>query len=390
MPAPTVSFPSVRNSDFTREVKASVDGYFRETGLARTGTRRTWLKVACMLTLFLGPYALIMGGVLTAPWMMWLACVVSGIGMAGVGFSVGHDALHGALSPSPRVNAFVGLSFELMGVSSTMWRTVHNVVHHTYTNVPGVDIDLEPSPFLRLSPHAPHKPWHRFQHWFAIPAYGLLSTVWILTTDFVNLGGARIAKWRGRNGSAAEWMRLLATKGIYLAWAMVLPFVLLPLPWWQVLMGLATVHVVGSVLLSVVFQLAHVVEGVEQLLPDETGTMEAPWMEHELRTTSNFAPGNALLGWYVGGLNFQIEHHLFPRVCSAHYPALSKLVQEAAARHGLPYRVKPTFRSALASHLRTLKQLSRKPVDAAIAMIAPVAVNGTGAAATPAIASSAS
>jgi len=318
-----------------------------------------------MLGLFLGPYVLIMTGVITATWAMWLACVAIGVGMAGVGFSVGHDALHGALSKNQRVNAFVGLSFELMGVSSTMWRTVHNVVHHTYTNVHGVDIDLEPSPFLRLSPHAPHRGWHRFQHWFAIPAYGLLSMVWILTTDFVNLSGDRIARWRGRNASGREWTRLIATKLIYASWAIVLPFLILPLPWWQIVIGMATVHVVGSVLLSLVFQLAHVVEGPEQPLPGDDGKMDEAWMEHELRTTSNFAPRNRLVGWYVGGLNYQIEHHLFPRVCSVHYPAISRLVEATAKKHDLPYQSIPTFRSALASHLRMLKQFSRPPVQVA-------------------------
>ena len=372
MAASTVSFPSARASAFTRDVKSRVDAYFAE-GRSPHGTGATWIKVAAMLSLFLGPYALIMSGLLPV-WAMWVACVVIGVGMAGVGFSVGHDALHAALSPSRRVNAFVGLSFELMGVSSTMWKTVHNVVHHTYTNVYGVDIDLEPSPLLRLSPHAPHRFWHRLQHWFALPAYSFLSVLWISLTDFVNLGGARIARWRGHRSHGSEWVRLAITKAVYVAWAVVLPLWLLPLPWWQVLVGMLTVHAVGSVLLSVVFQLAHVVEETEQPLPAADGKLDAAWMEHELRTTANFAPRNKLLGWYVGGLNYQIEHHLFPRVCSVHYPALSKLVEATAREHGLPYRVLPSFRAAIASHLRHLKKLSRPPVPENLAALeCPVA-----------------
>ena len=76
-----------------------------------------------------------------------------------------------------------------------------------------------------------------------------------------------------------------------------------------------------------------------------------------METTVDFAPRSRLLAWYLGGLNFQVEHHLFSRVCHIHYPALAPIVKQTAREHGLPYHHNGTFLQAVGSHARTLYRL---------------------------------
>jgi linoleoyl-CoA desaturase len=126
-------------------------------------------------------------------------------------------------------------------------------------------------------------------------------------------------------------------------------------------------HLTAGTILGVVFQLAHVVEGTEYPLPDANGNMEQAWLYHEMATTANFAQRNKVLSWYIGGLNYQVEHHLFPQVCSIHYPKICGIVRETAEKYGVPYNNFPTLRDAMRSHYHMLKQLGRseKNEDAA-------------------------
>ena len=134
-----------------------------------------------------------------------------------------------------------------------------------------------------------------------------------------------------------------------------LPIALLPFAWWQVIGGWLLMHAASGLTLALVFQLAHVVEGPAFPQPDEHLTIEESWAIHQLRTTANFAVGSPLAAFLTGGLNQQVEHHLFPRVCHIHYPALAPIIRQTAAEFGLPYLEQPTFGAALASHYRTLR-----------------------------------
>ncbi len=109
--------------------------------------------------------------------------------------------------------------------------------------------------------------------------------------------------------------------------------------------------------MSTVFQMAHVVNGVEQPLPNKNNIITNEWAVHQLRTTANFAKDNKLLNWYVGGLNFQIEHHLFPNICHIHYPKIAPIVEKTALDFGIAYNTKSTFLNALKSHIKRLKEL---------------------------------
>ncbi len=280
-----------------------------------------------------------------------------GIGVAGIGFSVSHDALHGAYSSNARINVMLGLTFHLLGAIGYLWKIKHNVIHHTYTNIQGVDEDLEVSNFLRLSPTSKYHPIQRYQHIYAFAAYSLSTLHWAFLKDYKNILKKDIGPYRDIIHSRAQIALLIGMKILYYVYMIVLPLFILDVTWWQFIIGFLTIHLTAGMILGIVFQLAHVVEGPEHFASEANQVMEDAWLVHEMKTTSNFGRSNKLLCWYVGGLNFQIEHHLFPKICSIHYPALSPIVERVARLHGIPYHQHVSFGNAVASHYRMLKQL---------------------------------
>ncbi|MBK9176154.1 MAG: acyl-CoA desaturase [Flavobacteriales bacterium] len=310
-----------------------------------------------MLALFLMPLILILTVAMPA-WSALLLAVLMGVGMAGVGMGVMHDGLHGSISRRNWVNEWLGGTMYLLGSDSFTWKIQHNGAHHTHTNVDEVDHDINPPRLLRFCEHAPLWRIHRLQHVYSFFFYGLLTVV-KLGNDFFSLARAK------RNGdpkhSAHPFkLHFLAMAGVKLAHVglfIVLPLLFTPFAWWQVLLGFAAMHFTCGIILGTVFQLAHVVEGAHQPLPNAQGVIPTDWTVHELLTTANFSPRSRLLTWFTGGLNFQIEHHLFPYVSHLHYPDIAPIVQRTAEEFGLPYNVKPTLVKAIGSHVRRLRQL---------------------------------
>ncbi len=343
---------------FVKEVKAQVAAYFDETGRSRHADYRMVLKTIVLVSVTFGAYALILSNQFGS-WAMLGLAMLMGAGLAGIGFSVSHDALHGAYSANPLVNRFIGYSFDLVGANGYMWKITHNVIHHTYTNIPGIDEDLAVSPLIRLSPRNPLLPIHRYQHFFAFLAYSFATLNWIFFKDYKCFLMRDIGPYRGKSHPRSEVITLIATKLFVYGYTIVIPLFVLDIAWWQFVIGFLAMHLTAGLILGVIFQLAHVVEGTEFPMPDDEGVMEHTWLVHEMLTTADFAQGNRLLSWYIGGLNFQIEHHLFPQVCSIHYPEISHIVREVAEKHHIPYNNHPTLRAAIRSHYTMLKQLGR-------------------------------
>lgn len=353
-----VIFNNRRNREFSTTVKQRINAYFEERGLSKHANRAMVVKTVVMFALFFGPYALIISGVLPL-WGMWLMCVVMGFGMAGVGFSVAHDALHGAYSSNKRVNNLLGMSFDLMGANSYMWKIIHNVIHHTYTNIHGHDRDLEIGFFVRLSPQTEHHWIHRAQHVLAFVAYSFATLFWVFVKDYKGFFRREMGPYRNKSHPRKEWVVLAATKAFYYGYTIVVPLLVLDIMWWQFLIGFLTFHLTAGLVLGVIFQLAHVVEGTEFPEPTEEDRIEEHWLIHQMQTTSNFARENKPLSWFIGGLNFQVEHHLFPGVCSIHYPKIAPIVERTAREFGVPYNCHATFRDAVRSHYQTLVRFGR-------------------------------
>jgi linoleoyl-CoA desaturase len=351
-----IRFPKPGAEQFIPEVKERVAAYFAETGRSTKADLPMVLKTVLLLSVTFGSYALILTNAFS-PWTMLGLAVLMGVGMAGIGFSIAHDALHGAYSSNPRINRVLGFTFDLLGANGYMWKITHNVIHHTYTNIHGVDEDLTVSPLLRLSPGSRRYWFHRYQHVYGWLAYGLATINWIFAKDYQQFLKKDIGPYQNKKHPPKEIAILVVMKLVCYAYMIVVPLLVLDLAWWQFVIGFLAMHMTAGIILGVIFQLAHVVEDTEYPLPDAGGSMEHTWLIHEMATTANFAPQNRVLSWYVGGLNYQIEHHLFPQICSTHYPAIAPLVRETALKYGVPYHCAPTLRAAIGSHYRILKQL---------------------------------
>lgn len=344
---------------FVTTLRKNVNNYFKEKGISTKGNATMIVKTIAMLAMYIAPFVVLL--TVSLPfWSTILLFILMGIGMAGIGMSVMHDAVHGSYSRRKWLNNLFGGTMYLMGNNVFNWKIQHNFFHHAYSNIEGLDEDISTKVVIRLSEHAPLRKIHRYQHIHAFFFYGFLSIYKLIGELFqlIKYNKAGITKKHQIN-PALECTKLILIKLGYLFVFIGLPLLLTSFSWWQILLGFFIMHWITGWILSIIFQMAHIVEGVDQVLPSKDGIIENDWAVHELLTTANFARNNRLLNWYIGGLNFQIEHHLFPNICHIHYRKISPIVEQTARDFGLTYNLKPTFFNALGSHIRRLKALGR-------------------------------
>lgn len=358
----TVRFPRADKDSFRTTLTRRVKEYFEENNISSKANKKMVWKTVFMLALYLGPYLVLL---LANPgvWGMLGLFVIMGIGMSGIGMGIMHDAIHGAYHSNRKVNQWLGATIYIISGNAANWRVQHNILHHTFTNIEGLDEDMESSGLIRLHPSQKWSRFHRFQKFYSPFVYGLLTLNWVIAKDFKQL--IKYYK-RGVGGHTAEsikkeWGVLVFTKLLYFSLFMVLPLILVPVAWYWVLLGFILMHFTAGVVLSYVFQLAHMVEGVENMDVPEDGMAEDEWMEHQLRTTADFAKKSKIINWFVGGLNFQVEHHLFPTICHVHYPALAEIVKKTAAEFNLPYKEYQRLSDAVKAHVRHLGEMGKQP-----------------------------
>jgi len=348
-----LTFPPA--TGFQADLKARVDAYFAENKLSRGATPAMVLKTIFWLAFTWGSWGLLLSQKIAFPFNLpvWAA---TGFGLACIGFNIGHDAIHGAYSEKKWVNSLMSWSFDMMGASSCTWRVAHNIIHHTYTNIPGVDTDLEPGPTMAFYPQET-KPWHRFQHYYAWFLYCFIGVIWVYIKDFDQI--RRADPLTGKKSTVGDYVMVAVGKVLHIGLLLVVPLVVIDAPLWQIIAGYALTLAVGGFTLAIVFQLAHCIEGVSfPQRPTDANRMPEAWAEHQMRTTANF--GNTPLATFIcGGLDHQIEHHLMPRICHIHYPRLSPIVAQTAKEHGLPYVHNGSFFNAVGAHARTLKRVGR-------------------------------
>jgi linoleoyl-CoA desaturase len=349
---------------FIRELRKRVDDYFERTGRRRRDCPQMYFKTATVLAWFVASYVLLLF-VATSWWTIVPLAIIVGLAIAAIGFNIQHDGGHKAYSERPWVNKIMALTIDLMGGSSYLWNWKHNAIHHTYTNIHGEDDDINIGFFGRLSPQQRRLKFHRFQGTYAWLLYGFLSIKWHLFDDFYNIATGHISGHKIPRPKGRDLLVLIGGKVFFFSIAFVLPMMLHPI--WAALAVYALAAFVNGVVLSVVFQLAHIVEDAKFPVPVATVAggqqIQTDWAVHQVQTTVDFARRNRALSWLLGGLNFQIEHHLFSRICHIHYPAVSKVVEEVCQEYGVRYTAHRTFWSALASHYRWLV-LMGKPVGA--------------------------
>ena len=360
MSATTIRFNNA-NRSFYLAAKKRVDDYFKTNNISRYGDYRMVLKSIFMFTLYFTPFVLLLSNVFDSFWAQSIMWLLMGFGMSGIGLSIMHDANHGSYARNAALNALMCRSMNFIGGSSINWQLQHNTLHHTYTNIDEHDEDIAPPGFLRFSPNAPLKKVHKLQYIYAWFFYGLMTIMWATTKDFKQLkrydkmGLLAIKKTTYK----VELFKLILNKMFYLSYSLALPIILMNTPWYLVLAGWLIMHYLCGMILALIFQPAHVIDDTTFPLPDSSGNMEDDWATHQLKTTLDFAQKSWLFSWFVGGLNFQVEHHLFPNICHIHYKKIAPLIKQTAEEFNLPYYTKKTFVGAVAGHAKLLYALGR-------------------------------
>jgi linoleoyl-CoA desaturase len=353
----TPKFPTV-NQSFHSELKKRINDYFQSTGQPLSGNLRLYTKAAILMTTFLFLYVHL---VYFTPGIFFsiIECILLGIVVAGIGFNIMHDGAHGSFSKYKWLNVVAAFTLNVLGGSSFMWNVKHNIIHHAYTNIDGVDDDIDIQPWLRMSRTQPKLRMHRYQHIYFWFLYSLLYVLWVFVLDYQKYFKRKVGGMPLKKMTTSDHIVFWSFKIFYIILFAVLPIYQLGFIDWMI--GFFIFSLVAGFVLSIVFQLAHTVEHTHFPVPNEdTGKLDDEWAIHQLKTTANFAPRNKLISWLVGGLNFQIEHHLFPKISHIHYSKIHNIIKQACYEYGVPYIEYPKMRHAVLSHVSFLKQMGRE------------------------------
>jgi linoleoyl-CoA desaturase len=362
-PKRLVKFAPKGQESFYDAIKKSVDEYFSTNNINERANTKMCIKTAVMLSLYFVPYAIIVTGLTSGHlWLFYALSFIMGVGIVGFGASVMHDSNHGAYSENHNLNRFLAGILNVVGGYSPNWRIQHNVLHHTYTNVHGLDEDVAGTILIRMHPESPKLKMHKYQHIYAWGLYSLMNIMWVVAKDYKLIyrydRQGLLKKEKLTRKKALTELTLL--KLFFVGYMFVLPMLFSGIAWYHIIVGFIIMQMVAGLSLACIFQPAHVMETSDFSSPSADLKMENNWAVHQLVNTTNFAPGSKITSWFIGGLNYQIEHHLFPHVCHVHYPALSKIVKRIAAEYNLPYNVQPTVYAALVEHGRMLKILGNE------------------------------
>lgn len=345
-----------KNNSFQIVLQRRVDEFFQETGHRQRDCWQMYLKSAIFFSVVAAAYILLVFFAQTW-WQALPLTLLLGLATAGIGFNVMHDAGHQAYSSYPWINQLMSMSLDVIGGSSYIWHWKHAVIHHTFVNITGHDADIDVGFLGRLTPHQKRYSFHRWQHFYLWPLYGFLAIKWHMVSDFRAIMRGQIGQRRFPRPQGWNLVLFLAGKAIFFTLAFVIPLLYHSL--WVVLLFYVMTALVLGIVMSVVFQLAHAVEEAEFPLPGkDTGRIENAWAIHQVQTTVDFARRSRIAAWLLGGLNFQIEHHLFPRICHVHYPAISKLVESTCQEFGVKYTEHDTIGAGIVSHYSWLRRMA--------------------------------
>ncbi len=340
---------------FFQRLRETTEAYFKESGLRKTGDGRLYTKTAILLTSLVALYVILVFFTPAYGWLALLLCAIMGVVVSSIGFNVMHDGAHGSYSRRKWVNETMAHSLNFLGGNVYLWKLKHNVNHHTFTNVEGVDDDIDIKPWIRVHEGQERRWFHRFQHIYGLLLYGLTYLFWIFYNDLRKYFTGKIAdETPMKPMNMKEHFLFWISKLFYVGMFLVLPMFMVGVV--ATLVGYGVMVFVAGVVIAVVFQLAHVVEHSDFISSGDKH-IDAEWAVHQVSTTANFATNNKVWNWLFGGLNFQIEHHLFPRISHVHYPELSKRLRKVCEEFGVQYREFPTLRSALWSHLVHLRKV---------------------------------
>lgn len=341
-------------TSFYKTLREAVEVYFVENKVSKKGNIELHIKTALLLLFFVLTYTSIMFFD-TRVFILVLETLFLAAVTASIGFCVMHDASHNAYSEKDWINNLLVLTDELLGVSSDQWIVKHREIHHAFTNTDH-DGDLEAGWFFRFHFLQKWRPIHKYQHYYAVFFYGLLYGVWIWKNDFQKYFSGNI---HGKKVKLKPWghVRFWSGKVFHFTTMILVPLYFLG--WGKTLLFYGLYVFVTGVLLSVVFQLAHITQKTIFPAQEEGSTeiTEDSWAALQVRTTCNFAMENIWARVLLGGLNFQIEHHLFPQISHVHYPKIQPIVFRICQEYEVEYNSFETMKASVVSHLLKLEEL---------------------------------
>lgn len=355
----------VTSSGFSRAVSQRIDDYFQDRRISRHANLEMISKTILGFALWIGTYLWLMTGRFSSLEVVGVY-VLHGFAQLSMAFNIAHDANHGAYSKSKRVNRALGCVFDLVGVSSYMWRLLHNDSHHSFVNIRGADTTLVSGKIFRFSPHDERRSFHRYQHLYAPLLYCLSTLDWVLTKDYRWLFQQRFGNRKIVTHPLGELVLLFVAKAFYYTYMLVLPLYYLSVPWYAVVLGFIVMHFFIGFTIALIFQPNHFNDDSSFPEADEEGHISNDYISHIFDTTVDYARGNPFTTWILGGLNLHVIHHMFPGICHVHYPALTRIVKSAAEEHGLSYRENRTVTGAFLAHLRWMKSLGSADGDLAL------------------------
>ena len=319
-----------KEGQFSKDLKARVNQYFKDEKISKHCNAEMIFKTVFYLSSLLVVYSLILFGSFTGWALIGLAFLLGSI-CGLIGFNVGHDAIHGGYSSNKTVNKWLGATFTAVGAYAPNWAFTHNQCHHTFTSIPGADGDYTPAPILRFHEATEWKPMYKYQHLYVWFLYAIFTLEWVLVRDIKQMKKKQHLIYKKPALKKGAMTKVYVAKIIFYANVFLWPALLLDVPWWGIPVGFLVMQAGLGLTLSLVFQLGHMVEDMPKDWPDENNVLSQSYTEHQCSTAVNFASTSWFGSWMTGGLNTQIEHHLFPNICSIHYVCCKNLFKDRLA-----------------------------------------------------------
>ncbi len=351
-----VSFEK-NDKDFAIEIKQAIDQYFSTKKNGTKANGKMWVKIFFWLIMWAFSYLSLFIFNLKGPALFVLG-IFHILTHLFVAFNISHDANHFSISDNKKVNHILSYTLDLIGASSHLWRIAHNLEHHSFINVEGVDPSVEGYGVMKLTPETEHKKQYKYQYLYVFFIYSLSTLNFVLTKDFKLINDF---KKRGHTFKTSKVLEIIFFKLVYYSYMFVIPILLLDVSFFQVLFVFIIGHVIIGLTLALVFQCGHLTNEAEYPHVHD-GKISSSWIKHVIQTTGDFGKNQKLLTWLCGGINIHAIHHIYPHICHIHYKEVSAILKEIVESHNLKYREIPTFGMAIRSHIKLLKKLGAKPV----------------------------
>ena len=350
-----VQFNMQKSKEFYETLKHKVKEYFDTQKKSDKGNRYLYSKAIILFTSWIGAYCLIVFVAQSVRAVIG-SYIIFGVIGALIGFNIMHDGGHGWFSKKKRLNNLAWFSMNILWSNICFGKIQNNMLHHTYTNIDQYDDDIDSRPIFRFHPEQERKRFHKYQYLYFLPLYWLGTWSLMFYGDFRRYFQRTIGSFSLKKLPLFEHVLFRTTKLFMISLYFIIPA--FAVGWWKALIGMVCMYFFMSMFLNTIFQLAHVLEKTS-MVSHKDYKVEEHRAVHQLETTANFAMRNPVWTWLLGGLNFQVEHHLFPQISHVHYPKIARIVQQVCHQYWIPYHSYATVTSAFVSHVKYIKNMGR-------------------------------